>query len=255
MDQNTIGKVADATGEVAKTADTALKLVSRFGSAFEGALNTAGSMIENEIKFIAARRALRLSDRWETLMEARGLAAPTRPLPPNFAVPLLTTAVLEEDDELQDTWARLLVNAGECNNPDGTADRVCRNPEGNVGLRCEKLGGNGEGQLSDAARKASGGVDARSTGLIEGLSWALHETPDNISRAWYFAGKSLTSRVRYACWRNGRGCVVYNHDRDRSWSGAISSVFISLLANRCPRRWLPSSILPRGDLLGADQYR
>jgi hypothetical protein len=113
VDQDTIGKVADATGEIAKTADTALKLVGKFGFAFKGALNTAGNMIDNEIKFIAARRALSLSDKWETLMVARGFAAPPRPLPPNFVVPLLVTAVLEEDDELQDTWARLLVNAGD----------------------------------------------------------------------------------------------------------------------------------------------
>jgi hypothetical protein len=46
-------------------------------------------------------------------MDARGLAAPTRPLPPNFVLPLLTAAVVEEDDELQDTWARLLANAGD----------------------------------------------------------------------------------------------------------------------------------------------
>jgi hypothetical protein len=46
-------------------------------------------------------------------MEYRGLAQPTRELPLNFAVPLLTAAVLEEDDNLQETWARLLVNAGD----------------------------------------------------------------------------------------------------------------------------------------------
>jgi hypothetical protein len=113
VDPDTLGRVADATGEIAKTADTALKLAGRFGSSFKGALDTAGNIIENEIKFIAARRALRLSDKWDKLMDARGLATPTRALPPNFVLPLLTTAVLEENDELQDAWARLLVNAGD----------------------------------------------------------------------------------------------------------------------------------------------
>jgi hypothetical protein len=45
-------------------------------------------------------------------MKARGLDGPSRELPLKFAVPLLTAAVLEEDDELQEIWARLLVNAG-----------------------------------------------------------------------------------------------------------------------------------------------
>ncbi len=113
MDQDTVGKVADATAEVAKTTDTALKLAGRFGSSFKGALDTTGKMLEREIQFIAAGRALKLSDKWEALMNARGLPTPTRVLPPNFVIPLLTSAVLEEDDELQETWARLLVNAGD----------------------------------------------------------------------------------------------------------------------------------------------
>ncbi len=113
MDQDTLGKMADATGEVAKTANTALRLAGRFGSSFKGALDTTGKMLEREIQFIAARRALKLSDRWEALMSARGLGAPTRMLPPNFVIPLLTSAILEENDELQETWARLLVNAGD----------------------------------------------------------------------------------------------------------------------------------------------
>jgi hypothetical protein len=101
MDQDTVSKVADATAEVAKTTDTALKLAGRFGSSFKGALDTTGKMLEREIQFIAARRALKLSDKWEALMNARGLPTPTRALPPNFVIPLLTSAVLEEDDEAQ----------------------------------------------------------------------------------------------------------------------------------------------------------
>lgn len=113
MDQDTIGKVADASSEVAKTTNTALKLAGKFGSYFEGALSTAGKMLENEVRFVAAKRSGRLSDKWNEFMDARGLPAPTRSIPPNFSLPLLTAAVLEEDDELQDTWARLLVNAGD----------------------------------------------------------------------------------------------------------------------------------------------
>jgi hypothetical protein len=78
VDQGTIGKVADATEEIAKTKDTALKLVGKFGTVFMRALNMAGSILENEFKFLAARRALRPSGKWEAFMDARGLDAPAR---------------------------------------------------------------------------------------------------------------------------------------------------------------------------------
>jgi hypothetical protein len=112
-DPDSIGKVADATGEVAKTADTALRLAGRFGSHFTGTLRTVLNMIDTEFQFIAAKRALALSDKWQELMKKRGLLEPTRPLPLKFVLPLLSAAVLEEREELQETWARLLVNAGD----------------------------------------------------------------------------------------------------------------------------------------------
>ena len=113
MDQDTIGKVADATKAVAETSDRALKIAGSFGSYFDGPLHTIAKMMDRELQFIATKRGLRLSDKWSALLAARGQAMPTRHIPPNFVVPLLTTAVLEEDDGLQDTWARMLVNAGD----------------------------------------------------------------------------------------------------------------------------------------------
>jgi hypothetical protein len=113
VDQDTIGKVADATKALAETSDTALKVAGKFGSYFDGPLRTIAKAMDRELQFIAAKRGLRLSDKWGALLAARGQAMPTRHIPPNFVVPLLTTAVLEEDDDLQDTWARMLVNAGD----------------------------------------------------------------------------------------------------------------------------------------------
>jgi hypothetical protein len=109
----TVGKVADATAAVAKATDTGLKLAGKFGSCFKPALETVGRIVNHELSFIEAKRKARFPQRWKDFMEARGLALPDRHIPPNFLVPLLTTAILEEDDELQDTWARLLVNAGD----------------------------------------------------------------------------------------------------------------------------------------------
>lgn len=117
MDESTVGKVADAGAEIAKTAKAALDLTGRFGSFFREPLKEAVAILHNEIKFIRATRELSLASKWQKLMAFRGLREPTRRLPPNFAIPLLVTALLEEDDELQETWARLLVNAGDAANP------------------------------------------------------------------------------------------------------------------------------------------
>jgi hypothetical protein len=46
-------------------------------------------------------------------MQAKGLSAPTRESPLPFSVPLLTAGVMEEEDDLQEIWAHLLVNAGD----------------------------------------------------------------------------------------------------------------------------------------------
>lgn len=113
MDQGTIGKLADATKAVAEAGGAAIKAAGNFGSYFDGPMRTIAILMDGELRFIAAKRGLRLSEKWSALLEERGQAMPTRHIPPNFVVPLLATAVLEEDDDLQDTWARMLVNAGD----------------------------------------------------------------------------------------------------------------------------------------------
>jgi hypothetical protein len=61
MDEDTIGKVADATGEAAKTAAPGLQLAARFGSVCIRQLRTAASLIDNELKFNVAKPGLALS--------------------------------------------------------------------------------------------------------------------------------------------------------------------------------------------------
>lgn len=74
MDQDTIGKVADATKAMAETGDTALKVAGKFGSYFDGPLRTIAKMMDRELQFIVAKRGLRLSDKWIALLTARGQA-------------------------------------------------------------------------------------------------------------------------------------------------------------------------------------
>ena len=113
MEDEVLSKTAEATSELAKLGNTALQLAGSFGTVFKEPLQEVSRRLTNEIRFINARRDLALAEKWRRHMTARGLEAPTRRLPLNFAVPLLTSALLEEDDFLQETWAKLLVNAGD----------------------------------------------------------------------------------------------------------------------------------------------
>lgn len=113
LEDEVLSKTAEATSELAKLGNTALQLAGSFGTVFKEPLQEVSRRLTNEIRFINARRDLALAEKWRRHMTARGLEAPTRRLPLNFAVPLLTSALLEEDDFLQETWAKLLVNAGD----------------------------------------------------------------------------------------------------------------------------------------------
>jgi len=51
--------------------------------------------------------------RAEEFLKQKGLARPTRILPLNLGVSLLTAGSMEEDNDLQDRWATLLANAAD----------------------------------------------------------------------------------------------------------------------------------------------
>src|ERR1035441_1716198 len=113
IDQDTVGKVAEATKALSETGGKAIDAANGFGRLFKGPVETLIGCVEDKFKYIRWERQQALIERGEALMRARHLSAPTRELPLPFSVPLLTAAVLEEDDGLQETWARLLVNAGD----------------------------------------------------------------------------------------------------------------------------------------------
>jgi hypothetical protein len=72
-------------------------------------------MLWDHLKVVRFERQVRLADRVHLFLTERGLAGPNRTIPLKVGVPLLDNATLEEDDELQDVWARLLVNGGDAN--------------------------------------------------------------------------------------------------------------------------------------------
>lgn len=109
-----IEESAKAVQEVAKTTSNAIDasremggFISRFIS---GPLEQGAGILEDKLRYIRWERKIRLIKRSEEYLKKLGYSAPNKTIPLKNAVPLLEYATLEEDDNLQDMWARLLVN-------------------------------------------------------------------------------------------------------------------------------------------------
>ncbi len=106
---------AKAVSEVAKTAGQGIQAVSDFSKFVAqfigGPLQQVSGMVEDHLWVVRQERRARLSVRLKESMAEFGMEAPTRRVEPKIALPILQAASYEEDDELQDMWVRLLVNA------------------------------------------------------------------------------------------------------------------------------------------------
>ena len=78
-------------------------------------LEQIASIITDKLKYVRWERSVRLVDRANGFMAKRDSQLKLKPIPLNVAIPILEAASLEEDDDLQDIWARLLVIAADIN--------------------------------------------------------------------------------------------------------------------------------------------
>jgi hypothetical protein len=119
MSNEEISKTADAVKAVAVTTGKAIDATQQLGGFIAkyvaGPLEQGMGIVEDRFKYMRWERQVRLMKRAEQLLREVGLDAPTRAIPLNLALPLLEAASLEDDDHLQDLWARLLVNAANEN--------------------------------------------------------------------------------------------------------------------------------------------
>jgi hypothetical protein len=86
---------------------------------FGGPLEQMSQMLEDRPIVHRAVRQLRLMRRYNEIRSEMNLPPATKPVSFKFGVPLITAATLEDDDTLQDMYARLLVNATD---PSGTVE-------------------------------------------------------------------------------------------------------------------------------------
>jgi hypothetical protein len=110
-----IKESAKAAQEIAKTTRQAIDAGQQFGGFISrfisGPLEQGMGIFEDKLKYMRWERQMRLMERANEYIQSLGIEAPTNPIPLKLAVPLFQAASLEDDNYLQDMWARLLVNS------------------------------------------------------------------------------------------------------------------------------------------------
>ena len=113
----TIQETAKATQEVAKTTGKAIGAAEKLGKFISeyihGPLEQGMGIVHDKLLYMRWERQQRLMVKAQEYQKKINLDAPTRPIPMQLAIPLLEGASLEESDEIQDRWAKLLVNAAD----------------------------------------------------------------------------------------------------------------------------------------------
>lgn len=107
-----VQEVAKTAGQLVTTGEKLGSFVARFIS---GTLEQVSGIVEDRFKYMRWERQQRLMLRAEEFMRRKRMAGPSRPVPLSLALPLFEAASLEENDELQDRFAALLVNAADGN--------------------------------------------------------------------------------------------------------------------------------------------
>lgn len=106
---------AKAVGEIAKTTGKAIDAAKAAGGFIAkyigGALEQGMGIFEDKLRYLRWERQHRLMLRADEFLKRSGLEEPSRAVPLKLALPILQGATLEENDEIQDRWAALLVNA------------------------------------------------------------------------------------------------------------------------------------------------
>jgi hypothetical protein len=111
--------VAKAAEEAARTAGKAIDASSGVGRflvrVFGPALEEYGASLHDWMRTRRAENLLKLEQRYEALRQKRGAVWKPAELPIKFSAPLLEAASLEDEPELREMFAALLVNTTDPN--------------------------------------------------------------------------------------------------------------------------------------------
>ena len=116
-DTDGVSESAIAVQEVAKTTRSAIEATRDAGSFMakylDGPLAQMSGLLEDSLRYRRGVRLIRLEKRFQEELQVIGATVDVKRLPVNFALSALEEGSLEEDDELQDLWARLLANTAD----------------------------------------------------------------------------------------------------------------------------------------------
>ncbi|WP_162559899.1 hypothetical protein [Methylobacterium radiodurans] len=116
-----VQEIAKASGKAIDASREAGGFIARF---IEGPFAIASDIVQDRLRYARWERQQRLMVRAKEFLQEAGLTEPSRRLALNIAVPLLEAASLEENDELQDTWAKILVNAANADSGSRSSVRL-----------------------------------------------------------------------------------------------------------------------------------
>jgi len=106
--------IAEASKFGTKSVEETGKILSFLAKVFNESIEQATGIVSDKLKFLRWQRQIRMVDQVEQILTQRNVSE-GRTIPPKFALPMLENASLEEDDELQDMWIRLMANAMDPN--------------------------------------------------------------------------------------------------------------------------------------------
>lgn len=113
--------VAGAVEAVANTSGKVVDMMQQFGGFISEythePLKAASGIVTNKLNYIRWEQGIRLMVKSRELLIQLGFSSPPHAVPMNFAIPLLEAGSLEENGDLQDLWAALLVNAATSGQP------------------------------------------------------------------------------------------------------------------------------------------
>lgn len=103
-----IQELAKATG---KAIDASEKLGAFFKQIFGDAFTEIGASVHDWAMYFRYKNMIRISDKVEMIYKKRKIEGKTIPIPPRYAVPLLQSASIEDDESVQELWACLIANS------------------------------------------------------------------------------------------------------------------------------------------------
>ena len=112
MDGETVKELAKAASSAC---DFGSKCTDIFTDIWGGALKEYGATLHENAKVYRAQNLLKLQDKYYEFCRLRNLERRCIPVPASIGLPILESATLVDNEDLQDLWASLIASASDPN--------------------------------------------------------------------------------------------------------------------------------------------